>query len=825
MKLAEFLEEVVTGGEGWFNLCHAKANGTGWKEEWFRYPNQLNDICSRIGQLKAENVYFSPYLFETKQSTKEAAIVGRTIVADLDDANVLTIQPRPSILVQTSAGRHQAYWILTDALSRNAHEHLSKRITYGIPACDRTGWFIGKRVRVPGTNNYKWDRDSDIVRVLPSTHKQHTAADFQHLPEIPTRSTNSNEEAGDADNFIRDALTVSSGPQEFLEKVRSKLPPKVVTQYNFEARDRSAALWTLNIAAFRAGLSSKEVFFLARGSANNKFTSLRFNGDVELMKDVLRAQQQVYSEHMSGDYREKIKEIRRFPGLGHEKLAYLAQTVRENMKARGQFINCADGTSWFIDNVLGKPMAVLARSEALQTTLDAWYGLNPIERESAYTIGHLSSYVAGLPPVGRLAALSYYDMDTNALYLHTGRKEVLRVTSRDITTVTNGYDSLVFHWASLNETINPHYKHYDTKWEDILFENALDNMIGLKISEAKALLKVWMLMLLLRSSVVTRPILCIFGQPGAGKSTLFRRVYTLLYGRGRSLSSITTPDNFDYATASDPLVVFDNVDTWERWLPDRLALAAAVSEVKKRKLYTNNDTITLTRQAFIGLTAHNPKFGREDVTDRLIILTLERLKKFDSETDILGYIHSNRSTIWGLIIQDIQKILSTEVPVSGFTDFRIQDFARYGAWIAKAVGILDEFNSALATIVSEQKTFAMEEDGLLLDALYKYLTIKHNSNEEQVFRPPSNWWALLEPHSRDMQAFQRQYKNAVVLGKKFWTLHDAMKGMFFVDWEVDEKRNTRLWKFRLKEPPRINGVANPNGVAVPTPFKVRNETA
>lgn len=797
MKLAEFLQEVVTGKEGWFNLCHSKADGTGWKEEWYEYPRQINDICSRVGQLRGENVYFSPYLFKVKQSTKDAAIVGRTIVADLDEANVLTIQPKPSILVQTSQGRHQAYWILEHEIDRVNHEHLSKRITYSISGCDRTGWYIGKRVRVPGSLNYKWGRDDDLVTILPSSLKRYPTTDFQKLPDVPAKSQGNTGDDTDINGFIEEACRVSSGPQEFLEKVRSKLPAKVVTQYNFEAKDRSAALWALTTSAFRIGLSAKEVFFLARGSANNKFTSLRFNGDVELYKDVMRAQQLVYSEHSSIDYREKVKEIRKFPGLTHEKLAYIAQTVRENMKKRGQFINCMDGTAWFIDDVFGRPIAIMQRSEPLQVLLDAWYGINSTERESAYIIGHLVSYVSGLSPVGRLATLSFYDMDTNALYLHTGRKEVLRVSPRDITTVTNGYDSLVFHWTSQNEVIEPHYKHYDTRWEDILFENALDNIVGLGADEAKALLKVWLLMLLLRNAVVSRPILSIFGQPGAGKSTLFRRIYTLLYGRSRSLSSITNADNFDYATAADPLVVFDNVDTWERWIPDRLALAAAVSEVKKRKLYTNSDTITLTRQAFIGLTAHNPKFGREDVTDRLIIITLERLKKFTSETDILGYIHDNRSTIWGLIIQDIQKIIGTEVPKSGYPDFRIQDFARYGAWIAKATGVFDEFTKALQSIVSDQKSFALEEDGLLLESLQTYLMRKNG--EEQDFKAPSQWWGVLEPLSRDPQQFNRQYKNAVVLGKKFWTMHDAMKQMFLVDWEVDQKQRTRVWKFRLRQ--------------------------
>lgn len=803
MNLEEFLREVVTGEEGWLNISHSDQDGKNWTEEWYAFPSDLRAVTERVEQLPNHNVYFSPYLFKSKRSVKANAVVGRTIAADLDEANILTLQPKPTVLVQSSANRHQGYWVLSDALTADAHESISKRLTYSIPACDRSGWWIGHKFRLPTTNNFKWEIPQPVT-ILPSTHRIYPAGTFEHLPDVPSK--NGQITSTDFKAFLEKAMKVSSGPQEYLEKVRDKLPPKVVTQYNFEAGDRSAALWSLELAAFRIGLSVEQVFFLARGSANNKFTSVRFNGDYELYKDVLRAQQQTYSEHISGNFREKIREIRRYPGIIHEKLAYMSEQIRENMKRKGQFINCADGTSWFVDNTFGRPFPIVARSEALQNLLEAWYGINPTERESSYVIGHLNSYVSGLSPVGRLASLSYFDTESHALYVHTGRKDVLRVGPKDITTVTNGYDSIVFHWSTQQEIIQPHYKHYEKPWEDILFDNALNNIIGLKKDEAKALLKVWLLMLLLRNVAVSRPILAIFGQPGAGKSTLFRRIYILLYGRGRSLSSITSPDNFDFATAADPLVVFDNVDTFERWLPDRLALAAAVSEVKKRKLYTNADTVTLTRQAFIGITAHNPKFGREDVTDRLIIITLERLTKFTAETDILGYIAKNRATIWGMIIQDIQTILSTEVPHTDYMQsFRIQDFALYGQWIANAVGCGKEFLSALQAIVAEQKHFALEDDAMLVEAIEAYINAHEGTSE---FFAPSKWYLILEPRVRDINAFNRQYRNAVVLGKKFWTAQDALRTVFNVEWEMAPKRDTRLWKFSKKERHSKNGPAS-----------------
>lgn len=796
MDLIEFLQTVITGAEGNLNISHLSSDGTDWREEWFEYPKDLDRAVSRIKALSSNNVYFSPYLFVGTRAVRDDAVTGKTIVADLDSANVLTIPNKPTVLVETSPGRHQGYWVLDTQLDEKEHELLSKRITYSIPGCDRTGWYIGKRVRVPDTTNYKYESEPRIY-IVANTGKLWSPSNLEELPDPPSKngvSLDAHQE------LIAKALKVDSGPQEYFAKVRSKLPPKVVTQYNMPAEDRSSALWSLMMACFRAGLSTEQTFFLARGSANNKFTNLRFNGDLELLKDVLRAKANAFTEDGgSSDVMEKVKGIRRFGGLAHEKLSYISDLVLKDMQARGQFINCGDGTSWYISKEEGKPVPILTRAESLQTILDKWYGLNPTERENAYVIGSLVTYTNGLPPVGRIGALSWYDKDTNTVLLHTGRKEVLLITKNDVTVTTNGYENIVFPWIPSQEVINPYYSRQEKKWEDILFDSAVNNVTGISVSEAKALLKVWMLMILVRNIVVARPILAIFGQPGAGKSTLFRRIYTLLFGKNRTLSSITHPEAFDFETAASPLVVFDNVDTYEKWIPDRFALAATISQVTRRKLYTNAETITLTRQAFLGITAHNPKFGREDVVDRLVLITLERLQKFAPETEIINYIYDNRSRIWGMIIQDLQRVLAEPIPYE-YPQFRIEDFSRYGQWIANAVGVSKEFNSALNNITSEQKAFNLEEDQILMDCLEKYIERKQASAPDDLdrFRTPSEWWGSLEVLAKDPQMFGRQYKNGIVLGKKFWTLQNSLRTVFDIEWNYDKKRATRTWKFNKK---------------------------
>jgi hypothetical protein len=615
---------------------------------------------------------------------------------------------------------------------------------------------------------------------------------------LPTVSLAEGLADGAADEAWLDrAEAMEVGPQELLATLRTKLPPKVVATYDREihgGEGRSGALWALMLAAFRAGAGREQVYVLAKNSANNKFTDLRYGGQRELAKDVLRAEANVLSR--TPDLRSKIMEARRLPGLPSEKKQYIAHLVREHMSRIGNFVHCADDSLWFIREDTGRPIPILQRGESLQVFLDAMFGINASEPESNYIVNSLIAYASELMPSGLTAAMSYYDKDSRTLFLHTGRRDVLMVSNKGIQTVTDGYQSIVFPWTPGGEVLQPVYAGLDEPWYEILLGDCLDNVIGISRDEAMALLRSWLLMVVLRTVVVSRPILALFGQPGSGKSTLFRRLYALLYGRNKALGAVSTPEDFDFATATDPLVVLDNVDTWEKWLPDRLALAAASSALTRRKLYTNGEVVTLQRQAFLGITAHNPKFGREDVVDRLVLLMFERLPKFKPETDILDRISHQRNAIWGAILQDIQKILATPLPnADDVPQFRVEDFARAGYWFSTAVGCAPAFKAAIDSLRGAQKQFTIEEDIMLIEALQNW----HNRcKEPEEFRTPGMLWPLLELTSSDPLAFKAQYRNAVSLGKKLWSLQETLRQMFDVDWTFDAKRGSKAWRFRSK---------------------------
>jgi ABC-type dipeptide/oligopeptide/nickel transport system ATPase component len=292
---------------------------------------------------------------------------------------------------------------------------------------------------------------------------------------------------------------------------------------------------------------------------------------------------------------------------------------------------------------------------------------------------------------------------------------------------------------------------------------------------------------------MARPILAIFGQPGSGKSTLFKRVYALIYGGQRAVVAVSTVQNFEQAMASDPLVVLDNVDTFERWLPDAIARAAGVSEISKRKLYTDTDTITMRLQAFLGITAHNPKFGREDVLDRFILLMLERIQsdRLD-ETSMITRVLDARNKYWGQIAQDCQKVLA-EPPATNVAQYRIQDYSTFGQRIANALGYGDTFRDAIRTMVDQQKGFVLDEDSVLVNIIDQYIKSPRYKNDE--WQTPAKLWGLFDLIGGIDKTFSKQYNNSVKLGRKLWAMQDALKQRFRVEWRFDPTQRTKVWRF------------------------------
>lgn len=807
MDLRQFLQAVVTHENGvsdddaWFNLSYAPPKGQGWYEEWFKWPNDLERVLD-VALTRAEdsNVYFSSYLFSKPDSHKTNVLASRTIQVDLDNADVLTLPIAPSILIESSPGRHQGFWLLDRQLPLDVHETLSRKLTYAIKDADTSGWPLGRKVRVPCTFNYKYLEGPQEVKIINTPLKVYTEEELELL-EDPPPFLLTTDDIKFLDSLSEDGVRVGNvvGPQELFASIKDKLPVNVKTQYNVKQADRSKALWALLCALFRANVDREQVWWLAWNSANNKFADLRRHGERELAKDVIRAEVAVKSKIV--DERTVILEARKLLGLSvFERKQNLLDTVMGFMRASGNFVHTSDDMTWFIKHDIGRPIMLSKNSEWLDSYLDLQYGLNQTEQDADYVKAGLTNFCRSLPVNGIQQSLSFYDPSAGHLLLHTGRRDVLRITSMDVDRAKDGSYGVIFPWSVSNELFLPKLNDPDEDWAEHVFGSALNNIIGMEPDEALTLLRVWLLFLLFRNAAVSRPIIAAFGQPGAGKSTLFRRIYRLIYGRYKSVLKITNQENFDLALTTDPFFVADNVDSPDRWLPDRLALAASSADISKRRLYTDADEYILKCQAMVGVTAHNPRFTREDVSDRLLLLTFKRLENFLPEGDILDEITANRNRLWGGIVRDCQRVLATPQPMyADVPQFRVEDFARNGYWIAKGLGITSEFERALQAVSGSAKALNLTEESILVDALQLMIKDRRRKEIEPSWQSPGQLWQQLQVVAPDAKSFVKLYRGQVYLGKKLLVLEPSLKEVFHVEIQFDPVKRERLWKITSKD--------------------------
>src|SRR6185369_12955246 len=259
-------------------------------ESYFRYPEQLDEMCAEIEQaaMTLVHVYFCPQLLKTRARKKDTVLNSTVLWADLDECNPQLLQVPASIVVQTSKGRWQALWRLENAMEPLAAEELSRRIAYfhSEQGADRSGWDLTQLLRVPYTPNYKYgDAETAPIVVVTSTATSlYRASDFDVYPEYEAlRFTN--------DPVPEPGQLPDEEGADILQRYRATLNPKAFGLLALdpeETADWSKEQWKLINLCREAGLSRQETFAVLKEAKCNKYA--RDNRpDSSLWKEINKA--------------------------------------------------------------------------------------------------------------------------------------------------------------------------------------------------------------------------------------------------------------------------------------------------------------------------------------------------------------------------------------------------------------------------------------------------------------------------------------------------------------------------------------------------------
>ena len=130
---------IFGGGMGY--LCAASGERVGdrladFQERYFRYPEETNLAASwYTEQAKAgREVYFCAHLLTEPRRSKETAAPLSALYADGEGAEINMSVPEPSVVVESSPGRTQLYWTLSEAVEPGTGERLNRRLAYATGA-------------------------------------------------------------------------------------------------------------------------------------------------------------------------------------------------------------------------------------------------------------------------------------------------------------------------------------------------------------------------------------------------------------------------------------------------------------------------------------------------------------------------------------------------------------------------------------------------------------------------------------------------------------------------------------------------------------------
>lgn len=260
-------------------------------ELWYSYPKDLDAALDDIERYASDrHGYFCPQLFSRKERKKEYVVATPNIWSDLDSCHPDKLLVEPSLVVESSPKRYQAYWLLEGEVDPKDAEDISRRIHYyhANDGADKSGWDLTQLLRIPGTFNFKYintaHQSYPVVKFVKASKSYYRMSDFTEYPElvdyvyldIP---------------FDPDAIPEETG-QDLLERYRADISPIIVKLFLEEPRPNkwSDILWQLEMLLFEANFSREQVFRIAWDAACNKY---RRDGRPpnQLWREVIRAEE------------------------------------------------------------------------------------------------------------------------------------------------------------------------------------------------------------------------------------------------------------------------------------------------------------------------------------------------------------------------------------------------------------------------------------------------------------------------------------------------------------------------------------------------------
>lgn len=211
------------------------------------------------------------------------------------------------------------------------------------------------------------------------------------------------------------------------------------------------------------------------------------------------------------------------------------------------------------------------------------------------------------------------------------------------------------------------------------------NLMNLATEEDALLLKTYIICAFIPD--FSHPILVIYGQAGAAKSTMSKSCKSIIDPSTTSTRSIATKqDDFTIAMEKNWSMFYDNITNLSVEQSDQMCRCSTGEGVSKRKLYSDKEEVVFNFKNILGLNGVNCVANKPDLLDRSLIIKLSRIPehKRKTEKEINKAFEELKPYILGQCFDIVTKAIALE-PGKRLKQYpRMADFAHWGYMINEA---------------------------------------------------------------------------------------------------------------------------------------------